>query len=384
MQLRPHKIAIPQADVDDLARRLEHTRWPDPTHAGQDWSRGVPLAYLRRLAAYWQRFDWRRCEAELNAHDQLVAEVDGQPIHCFHVKSKVPGAFPLLLAHGWPSSSIEFLKLVGPLTDPEAHGGKPGDAFHVVLPTTPGFGLSSPVTDDWHSPRTARAYSQLMKALGYRRYGVHGGDIGADITGEINHIDPDLAGAHASTDMSTIVWFAKFTGADPLANPALSDADRRDLEALIARGADGGGYLEIQKTRPLTIGYLLNDSPVGQLAWIVEKMQAWTDASKTLPEDAIDLDQMLANISLYWFTRSGASAATFIHNNMRAERDWGAPSHAPVGMSCFSALPPARTLIDPNRELRFWSEHASGCHFPAMEVPDLLVADLRKFFADLR
>jgi pimeloyl-ACP methyl ester carboxylesterase len=380
MKIQPYKIDIPQIDIDDLKQRLMRARWPHPTQNGQDWSRGVPYAYLKELVDHWlHRFDWRTHEARLNAHDQIVAEVDGQRIHCFHIKSKAPNAMPLLCAHGWPSSSIEFLKLVEPLTNPP----DAKHAFDLVLPTTPGFGLSSPVVDDWDAPRTARAYSEIMKALGYKRYGVHGGDIGADIIGEINHVDANVVGVHSSTDMPSILWFVKFMGGDPLSNPNLTDRDKQDVQAILDRNADGGGYLEIQKTKPLTIGYALSDSPIGQLAWIVEKMQAWTDETKALPEDALDRDQMLTNISLYWFTRSGASAAQFIYNNLRAQRDWGAPSHAPTGMACFGAKPAGRALI-PEKHMKHWSEVASGGHFPAMEVPALLAADLRTFFDAFR
>jgi pimeloyl-ACP methyl ester carboxylesterase len=383
--MQSYKIEIPRADVEDLAQRLKHARFPYVARGDREWSRGVPREYLSELANYWQhRFDWRQQEAALNQHAQVSMTIDDQPIHCFHIKSRNKNAMPLLLAHGWPSSSVEFLKLVGPLTDPAAHGGDPDDAFHLVLPTTPGFGLSSPVGDDWDAMRTARAYRELMTRLGYERYGAHGGDIGADILGELNKIDPRLVGLHTSTDMGSIIWYAKFTGADPATNPALSDEEKRDVRALIDRGASDGGYLEIQKTRPLTIGYLLVDSPLGQLAWIVEKMQGWTDSRKALPEDAVDIDQMLTNISLYWFTKSGASAATFIHNNLRAQRDWGAPSHAPVGMACFGATSAARRLIDPEGELTHWSEFDAGGHFPAMEVPALLAGDLRQFFRTRR
>src|SRR5688500_6354552 len=182
MQATAYKIDIPRAEVDDLKQRLKHARLPDPTRGDREWARGVPREYLSELSNYWQhRFDWRRQEAALNEHDQFMTVIDGQPIHCFRIKSPNPNALPLLLAHGWPSSSIEFLKLVGPLTDPAAHGADAKDSFDLVLPTTPGFGLSSPVADDWDSMRTARAYRDLMTALGYDRYGVHGGDIGADI-----------------------------------------------------------------------------------------------------------------------------------------------------------------------------------------------------------
>jgi pimeloyl-ACP methyl ester carboxylesterase len=345
----------------------------------------VPVAYARKLAEYWlQAFDWRKQEAWLNSYDQFMVEIDGQPIHFFHVKSREENALPLMLLHGWPSSNVEFVNLIDALIDPAAHGGKAEDAFHVILPTTPGFGLSSPMKEHWDAMRTASAYSQLMKELGYERWGVHGGDVGSDIAGEINHIDQNLVGVHVSTDMPTILWFATFTGNDPVGNPNFSEAEKQDLQELMQKRAEDGGYLEIQRTRPSTMGYLLNDSPVGQLTWIAEKFKFWTGAGDTLPEEAVDLDQMLTNISLYWFTRSGASAADFLCTNLHAQRDWGRPSLAPMGMAVFSAKPAARALQDPEGQILHWSEFQAGGHFPAMEVPELLIGDLRKFFHSSR
>lgn len=272
MQIKPYKINTPAAQLSDLHDRLKHTRWPHDTK-DNGWGRGVPQAYLKKLADHWLHLDWHKQEAWLNKYDQFMAEVDGQPIHFFHVKSKEPGALPLMLLHGWPSSGVEFVKMIDQLTDPAAHGGKAEDAFHVVLPTTPGFGLSSPMVEHWDAVRTAKAYSQLMQELGYEKWGVHGGDIGSDIAGEINHFDKGLVGVHCSTDVRTIVSVAMFTGGDPAQNPALSKAQKEAAAAVTAGSQNGNGYLEIQKTRPLTIGYLLNDSPAGQLAWIVEKFK---------------------------------------------------------------------------------------------------------------
>jgi pimeloyl-ACP methyl ester carboxylesterase len=313
-----------------------------------------------------------------------MVEIDGQPIHFFHVRSKEEHALPLMLLHGWPSSNVEFVNLIDALVDPVAHGGKAEDAFHLVLPTTPGFGLSSPMKEHWDAMRTAGAYSQLMKELGYEKWGVHGGDVGSDIAGEINHIDQNLVGVHVSTDMPTILWFATFTGNDPLKNPNFSEAEKQTLQELMQKRAEDGGYLEIQRTRPSTMGYLLNDSPVGQLTWIAEKFKFWTGAGDTLPEEAIDLDQMLTNISLYWFTRSGASAADFLCTNLHAQRDWGRASLAPMGMAVFGAKRAARALQDPEGQIPHWSEFQAGGHFPAMEVPELLIGDLRKFFHSSR
>jgi len=380
MNIKPFKIAIPQTELNDLQDRIQATRWP---HEIKDsgWERGVPPGYARKLAEYWlQAFDWRKQEAWLNNYDQFMVEIDGQPIHFFHVKSKEENALPLMLLHGWPSSNVEFVNLIDALVDPTAHGGKAEDAFHLVLPTTPGFGLSSPMKEHWDAMRTASAYSQLMKELGYKKWGVHGGDVGSDIAGEINHIDENLVGVHVSTDMPAILWYATFTGNDPMKNPSFSEAEKQTLQELMQKRAEDGGYLEIQRTRPSTMGYLLNDSPVGQLTWITEKFKFWTDAGDTLPEESVDLDQMLTNISLYWFTRSGASAADFLCTNLHAQRDWGRPSLAPMGMAVFSAKPAARALQDPEGQIPHWSEFQAGGHFPAMEVPELLIGDLRKFF----
>jgi epoxide hydrolase len=384
MNIKPFKIAIPQTELNDLHERIKATRWPHEIN-DSGWERGVPLAYARKLAEYWlQAFDWRKQEAWLNSYDQFMVEIDGQPIHFFHVKSKEEHALPLMLLHGWPSSNVEFVNLIDSLVDPAAHGGKAEDAFHLVLPTTPGFGLSSPMQEHWDAMRTASAYSQLMKALGYKKWGAHGGDVGSDIAGEINHIDQNLVGVHVSTDMPTILWFAMFTGNDPMKNPNFSEGEKQVLQELIQKRAEDGGYLEIQRSRPSTMGYLLNDSPVGQLTWIAEKFKFWTGAGDGLPEAAVDLDQMLTNISLYWFTRSGAAAADFLCTNLHAQRDWGRPSLAPMGMAVFSAKPAARALQDPGGQIPHWSEFQAGGHFPAMEVPELLIGDLRKFFRSLR
>ncbi len=384
MNIRPFKIAISEKELEDLQERIKGTRWPNEIE-DSGWDRGVPLAYARKLADYWlHQFDWRKQEAWLNKYDQFMAEIDGQPIHFFHIKSKEENAIPLMLLHGWPSSNIEFVKMIDNLVDPAAHGGKAEEAFHVVLPTTPGFGLSSPMEQHWDAMRTAKAYSQLMKELGYEKWGVHGGDVGSDIAGEINHIDKNLVGVHVSTDMPAILWYAAFTGNDPMKNPNFSDAEKEALQELRQKGGEDGGYLEIQRTRPSTIGYLLNDSPVGQLTWIAEKFKFWTDAGEKLPEEAVDLDQMLTNISLYWFTRSGASAADFLCTNLHAQRDWGRPSLAPMGMAVFSANSTARAMQDPENQLPHWNEFREGGHFPAMEVPELLAGDLREFFHKLQ
>jgi len=384
-EIRPFHIEIPQADLDDLRDRLARTRWPDEL-PGVGWSRGVPLDYLKELAEYWRTsYDWRKHEATLNEFPQFTTEIDGQNIHFLHVRSPEPHALPLILIHSWPGSIVEFMRLVGPLSDPRAHGGDPADAFHLVVPSIPGFGFSVPVRETgWNLARTARAFAELMRRLGYERYGAHGGDIGAGVAGGLSPIDPDrVVGVHVTSDPPSAVSFAMFGGGDPAANPDLSEADKGRVERMKQTLTDGMGYLQIQSTRPQTLAYALNDSPVGQLAWIAEKFKEWTHPAAELPEAAVDRDQLLTNISIYWFTRTGASAAHIIYENMHVW-EWGEPGPAPTGFAVFAADSIARRLLDPANKIEHWSEFERGGHFPAMEVPDLLVGDVRTFFRPLR
>jgi pimeloyl-ACP methyl ester carboxylesterase len=384
MTIQPFTITIPQTALDDLRDRLARTRWPDEL-PGTGWSRGVPLGYLKELAEYWRTtYDWRVHEAKLNQFPQFTTEIDGQTIHFLHVRSPEPDALPLVLIHSWPGSIVEFMRMIGALTDPRAHGGDPADAFHVVVPSIPGFGFSVPVQEvRWTSGRIARAFAELMSRLGYERYGAHGGDIGAGVAGGLSPIDPDrVVGVHVTSDPPTAVSFAMFSG-DPAANPGLSEAEKERVERMKQTSMDGMGYLQIQTTRPQTLAYALTDSPVGQLAWIAEKFKEWTDPAAELPEDAVDRDQLLTNISIYWFTRSGASAAHALYESMHAQ-EWGEEGPAPTGFAVFGADTIARRLMDPEHKIEHWSEFERGGHFPAMEAPDLLIGDVRAFFRRFR
>jgi pimeloyl-ACP methyl ester carboxylesterase len=289
-----------------------------------------------------------------------------------------------VLTHGWPGSFVEMQRLVDPLTDPGAYGSDPADAFDVVVPSLPGFGFSSPVTETgWNTTRTATAWVELMRRLGYERYGAHAGDVGAAVSGELSGLDPDrVVGAPHSTDPLSVVAVSMFSGAGSEVDADLSDDDTATLADLQARWTDGMGYFQLQSTRPQTIGYSLTDSPVGQLAWIVEKFREWTAAAAEIPEQAVDRDHLLANVSVYWFTQSGASAAHFLYDSMRAH-EWGEAAGTPTGFAVFGADPIVRRLIDPGHRIGHWSEFDRGGHFPAMEVPDLLAADLRAFFRPL-
>jgi epoxide hydrolase len=377
-EIRPFRVDVPQADLDDLADRLHHTRWPDEL-AEAGWSRGVPLGWLQKLTERWRGgYDWRRQEARLNQLPQYTTTVDGQVIHFVHARSPESDALPLLVTHGYPSSVVEFLEVVGPLTDPRAHGGDPADAFHVVAPSLPGFGFSTPVRQPgWEVARTAGAFAELMRRLGYDRYGAHGGDIGAGVSGLLGATETDhVVGTHTTADARAVALAGTYF---PL--PAdLGDDDRARVEEQRRSWAQAKGYLDIQSTRPQTLAYALTDSPVGQLAWIAEKFEEWT-------EEPVDRDQLLTNVAVYWFTRSGASAARFIYEGAHAGPDWGsapAAPPAPQGLALFGGDDLLRRVMDPDHKIGHWSEFDRGGHFPAMEVPDLLVGDVRAFFRRLR
>jgi len=383
--IHPFRVEIPQADLDDLHDRLARTRWPDEL-PGVGWSRGVPLGYLQELAGYWRDgYDWRGQEARLNQLPQFITEIDGQRIHFLHVRSPEADALPLIVTHGYPGSVVEFLDLVGPLTDPRAHGGDPADAFHLVVPSLPGYGFSTPVREPgWAMGRTSRAWVELMARLGYDRYGGQGGDIGAGVTGMLANLDPGhVVGVHLNSDPLAVAAVALPPG-DEADKAAVTDAHRASLEWMRRFQADGLGYLELQRTRPQTVAYALTDSPVGQLAWIVEKFKEWTDPAADLPEDAVDRDQLLTNVSVYWFTGTGASAAQFLYETAHAQ-DWPGPADVPQGWAVFAANDDlVRRLVDPDGRIEHWSEFDRGGHFAAMEAPDLLVEDVRAFFRKLR
>jgi pimeloyl-ACP methyl ester carboxylesterase len=385
--VQPFRIVISDADLADLNDRLARTRLPQQL-PGTGWSRGVPSDYLQNIVDYWRTgFDWRAQEAKLNAFPQFTTTIDGQKIHFLHVQSPEPDALPLILTHGYPSSFVEFVNLIGPLTDPRAHGGIPADAFHLVLPSLPGYGFSHPVQDaGWETTRTARAWAELMRKLGYDRYGVGGSDIGAGVSDTLSQNAPEhVVALHICTDPTAVALLGP-----PIEAPtdgemdALSPQQRERLAWLRELQTEGKGYLAIQSTKPQTLAYALADSPAGQLAWIVEKFEVWTNPVATLPEDAVDRDDLLTNVSLYWFTGSGATAANFIYESMHAEREWGATSPAPMGFAVFNADDSVRQMLNPNNALPHWSEFERGGHFPAMEAPDLLIADLRTFFREIR
>ncbi|PWJ04799.1 epoxide hydrolase [Streptomyces sp. NWU49] len=386
--MRPFRIEIPQAALDDLHDRLARTRWPDGEVPDAGWSRGVPVDYLRELAEYWRTgFDWRAAEARLNQYPQFLTEIDGVDVHFLHVESPEPNARPLIITHGWPGSVAEFLDVIGPLTDPAAHGGDPADAFHLVIPSVPGYGFSGPTgRAGWDTRRVARAWAELMSRLGYERYFVQGGDWGMAISLELGLADPEhVAGVHVN-------MFATFPPQDPAALEGLDTTDLARLDFAGRFQQDGMGWQRIQSTRPQTLSYGLTDSPVGQLAWIVEKFKEWT-ASDKVPEDAVSRDHLLTNVSIYWFTATAGSSAQLYYESAHGDeafvRTWGGPwpVKAPVGVAVFpeDVVLPIRRWADPLLPtLSHWTEFDKGGHFAAMEQPGLLVQDIRAFTRPLR
>ena len=389
--VRPFRVDVPQADLDDLHDRLARTRWPDEL-PGAGWDYGIPLGYVKELAEYWRTtYDWRRHEAELNRYPQFTTTIDGANLHFLHVRSPEPGALPLMVTHGWPGSVAEFLDVIGPLSDPRAHGGDPADAFHLVVPSLPGYGFSGPTRDrGWDVRRMARALAELMRRLGYDRYGLAGGDWGAIISREHGRLAADrVVGVHLTMLSSAV----------PVGPPdeeelaRLPEAERQRMRTSAERRANvmqnEMGYGMIQSTRPQTLAYALTDSPAGQLAWIMEKFKVWTDSSE-LPEDAIDRDRLLTNVAIYWLTATAGSSARLYYEYVNGLRQgWGAPeepSSTPTGLAVFphEISLPVRHLAERGNNIVQWSEFDRGGHFAAMEEPDLLVADVRKLFARLR
>lgn len=382
MTITPFRIDIPQSDLDDLHRRLDVTRWPAPL-PGDDWDTGVPTGWLRELVAYWRNdYDWRAAERGLNEFPQFTTEIDGQLIHFLHVRSPEPDALPLILTHGWPGSIVEFLDLIGPLTDPRAHGGDPADAFHVVIPSLPGFGFSGPVTEaGWTVERIATAWAELMSRLGYERFGVQGGDIGAAVSPEVGRVAPQrVAGVHVNGGVGDFLPLR--LAEEELAT--LTDLERDRVRRTEAFMQEEFGYISIQSTRPQTLAYGLVDSPVGQLAWIMDKFREWTHPRTVDPDQIIDRDRLLTNVMLYWLTGTAGSAA---YVGYAQDAPWGVEkqnSGVPTGVIVFAHDAAIRKYAGTADTITRWIDVDRGGHFAALEEPVLLTTDIREFFRDLR
>lgn len=375
----PFTLDVAQSALDDLHDRLDRTRWPAAAPE-PGWGYGVPLDYLRELARYWRHdYDWRKQARALNAHPQYVTNIDGQRVHFLHARSPRQDALPLLLVHGWPGSVAEFLDVIGPLTDPEAYGGKAADAFHLIVPSLPGYGLSGPVTEPgWDVRRIASAFVALIHRLGYERYGAQGGDWGSAICREVGIQDAShVAGVHLNLLL---------TPPDRGGRPAdeLDADERRHAEKLHRYRTELSGYFALQSSRPQTLAYALTDSPVGQLAWIVERFMDWTD-SHTAPEDAVDRDRLLTDVMLYWLTATAGSSAGLYREEARSPHRPRA-SATPTAVAVFphDLSHPVRSVAEKSDTIVRWTQFDRGGHFAAMEAPDLLVDDIRAFFRTLR
>jgi epoxide hydrolase len=376
MPVMPFRIAVPEADLADLRDRLRRTRWPQ-RETVDDWSQGMPLAYLQDLCRYWaEEYDWRATEARLNALPQYRTEIDGVGIHFVHVRSPHADALPLVMTHGWPGSFVEFTKVIGPLADPTAHGGDAADAFHVVCPSLPGYAFSDvPSEPGWGIERIAAAWATLMARLGYDRYGAQGSDWGTSVSTLLGRQDPEhVAALHL---------------VPPLAAPVLDDltaAERAALDDLERRQATSSAYGELHATRPQTIGYGLVDSPAALCAWVVEKLVEWSDGP------VLSRDDLLDNLMLYWLPATGASSVRLYWESFALVSEWFSSETTdaiavPVGCSIFPReIPRASRRWAERRftDIRHWNELDRGGHFAAFEQPELFTDEVRAVFRHVR
>jgi epoxide hydrolase len=367
--LVPFRVDVPDDILADLADRLRRTRFPNEI-PGIGWQQGIPLDYLREIVRYWlDTYDWRAHEARLNRYQQFITTVEGQRFHFLHIRSRHETAIPLFLTHGWPGSVAEFLDVIGPLSDP----ADPADAFHLVVPSLPGYGFSGLTNQTgWHARRIAAAFGQIADRLGYQRYGVQGGDWGAIVSCNMAELRPErVLGLHVN-----------LMNVPPPSGEAAAPPTAWARRA----GAAGGGYEAIQGTRPQTIGYLLDDSPAGLAAWIIEKFYEWTD--RPSGRFALTTDQLLTNVMIYWVNRTGASSARLYWERRQAPETM-VPSRrvaVPTGVANYPGelIRSLRAHAEHFFNIVHWTELPRGGHFPAMEVPDLFAADVRAFFRPLR
>lgn len=380
--MRPFHIDIAESDIRDMRNRITRARWPEQLPGITDWSQGVPVVVARAWARALVEFDWRALQDELNALPQWVTEIDGAKIHFIDARSPRQDAVPLLLLHGWPGTVVELIDLIEPLTTPESDDEP---AFHVVIPSHPGVGLSGRTTSPWGVPRTARAYATLMDRLGYESYVVQGGDHGAVLAPHLGRVDAaHIRGVHVN---AATLGFMPVGPVDERTVEEFSPVERRRLEAISTFMTDGNGYNVIQATRPQTIGYGLEDSPVAQLTWILEKVQAWTHDPAKL-EDRHYRDRHLANVLLYWLTRTATSAAANIYaayGELFADpQATFANSGVPTAVIAFAEDPSIRLFAERSNTIVRWTDVEFGGHFAALEQPQSLITDLRDFVRDLR
>jgi pimeloyl-ACP methyl ester carboxylesterase len=372
----PFRVAVPDTVLADLHDRLGATRLPGAI-AGAGWDQGTSLDYLRELLAYWrEEFSWRRQEERLNQLDHFTEDIDGQRIHFVYQRSGQPGALPVLLAHGWPGSIVEFLDVVGPLTAPGA-GELP---FDLIIPSLPGYGFSGPTTEPgWHPRRIAAAFTELLRRLGVERYGVQGGDWGSIVAANMADLAPDrVAGLHLN--------FLAAPRPEGLRTASLTAEEQARIQAMRRWQDTETGYSAIQGTRPQTIGYALEDSPAGLAAWITEKFRAWSDCGGDI-ERSFTKDQLLTNITLYWVTATATSSARLYYEMRQAGQAAvpAAPITVPTGIAQYPGeiTRTPRDWAERRYNITHWAELPRGGHFAAMEVPGLFVADIRQFFSSV-
>jgi pimeloyl-ACP methyl ester carboxylesterase len=374
--ITPFKIDIDEQQLTDLQQRLEMTRWPEK-ETPTDWSQGIPLSYAQEIVEYWtNNYNWREREALLNRFDQFKTEVNGLNIHFIHQRSKVAGATPLIITHGWPGSIVEFQKVIEPLTDPEAFGGKAEDAFHVICPSIPGYAFSDkPTETGWDVSRVADTWAKLMAKLGYDKYFAQGGDWGSMITTALGIQDPEhCMGIHLNMPI---------VGPDPETMNDLTDREKMALAAMQHYQDSDSGYSKQQSTRPQTLGYGLVDSPAGQAAWIIEKFQAWMDCNGR-PENVVSKDELLDNVMMYWLPATGASSARLYWESFGGDNS--AEVTIATGASGFpkEIFPSSeRWLAKRFTNLVYYNELNAGGHFAAFEVPEVFVEELRNCFGKM-
>jgi len=381
MTIEPFRVDVPQATLDDLRDRLARTRWTDEVE-GAGWDYGTNLGYLKELADYWQHdFDWREQETKLNRHSQSRAKIDGFGVHFIHERGKGPNPMPIILTHGWPDSFFRFHKVISMLADPGRYGGDPEDSFDVVVPSVPGYGFSDQPTEKGvTNERIAGLFARLMsEELGYERFGAHGGDVGSGVTEKLTYAHAaSLVGIH----LTDVPYWHLFT----VPQDDLSEAERDYLEAGKRWQMEEGAYALIQSTKPQTPAYSLNDSPAGLAAWTVEKFRSWSDCDGYV-ERRFTRDELLTNVMIYWVTETiNSSFRIYYEAQHNPPEEPGAPIRVPTGVAIFpkDLVPAPREFAERFFDVQHWTEMPRGGHFAAMEEPDLLVDDLRKFFRRFR
>jgi pimeloyl-ACP methyl ester carboxylesterase len=385
--VRPFRVKAPEEELTDLRRRVQATRWPD-RETVNDRSEGAQLAKVQALVRYWgTNYDWRKAEARLNALPQFITEIDGLDIYFIHVRSRHPKALPLIMTHGWPGSVFELLKVIEPLTDPAAHGGRAEDAFHLVIPSMPGYGFSSkPTTTGWGPARMARAWDELMRRLGYKRYVSQGGDWGAVVSDAMARQAPaGLLGIHVNMPATVPPDIARALLSGDSAPAGLSDKEKAAYESMNNLYTRGAGYAGMMVTRPQTLGYGLSDSPAALAAFFYDKFADWTYSGGE-PEKALTLDEMLDDITLYWLTNTGTSAAQLYWEN-NANNFNAVDISIPAAITVFPGeiyQAPRSWAERAYHNLIYFNEVDKGGHFAAWEQPQLLSKELRAAFKSLR